>query len=502
MPMDALDAYELLRKAGIPRRRIITICQLQDYRKTLIMGEQGHLVEYNYKLEQVVPPRFYKKQREDIEQQCRLMLEEGGADYDFEMVNSATVWSVLTGDENSHMYHKVVPRSKCSALLFAVYSHGNSHSALNDDSMNTDAHDHLMAEWCAHFPYPPSPEQTDQGSDLLDFVATENAPDRAAPCYLYSTQLRQIFHQLFLENPERPVIGLLNYCTSGGNLDFMRRPDVVHNNFGVDRWPLFLMSLSGKSTDSLVAAGLWQSFFVLLSSSLSNSLGRGSNEQQMIAPRYTFESLCKEAVRIYHKENIFSLLNECKERVFSFPIWQLTFYETKTRTIIDPWHEDLRRYLLLETDYGQPDKKNLQELQEAYTTGKSFRIIHQRHLMETGILVDGAVVAQHPDEANHCVVWARASEEQHFTDDSLGSHHGDLRVPLKNMPYSLPYPCPITAWQGENRGYAVDLANVVTEAFAVITKPKLVFGQKTGIGKADVLSTFCPPSFDAYYSVR
>ncbi|CAB9503632.1 expressed unknown protein [Seminavis robusta] len=436
------DAYKSLRMAGIPRDRIITICQLQDYRTTLIMGAEGDLVS-----SKGVSPRFYRKQLEETDLHCQLLLDEGGADYDFEMVNPATVWSVLSG-EASRKCPKVVPLNYCSALFFAVYSHGDSHAADASAMMGgkTENH-HLNAEWFAHFPY----RYPSKRHDLLDFVATENAGGMA-PYHLYSTQLRLIFHRLFAANPSRPVVGLLNYCTSGGNLEFMRRPSVVQR-LGVDGWPLFLMASSGGSTDSLVA-GLWQSVFRLLSSCL-HPPATGLQQQ------YTFESLFEAAVCAYHKENVYDLLNECKERAFSERVWELDFSfqegNNNKNAVSDPWH----------AEWNTKCREALRDLQEAYTRGEAFRVLHRDHARG---IADG--VANHPRRPNHVVVWARGVNND-----------------WRKIPHSRPYRCPITAYRGIHAGCEVDLAAIVVDAFAAIAKPEFVCGRSSGIHQASVSTT-------------
>mmetsp|Transcript_37000 Transcript_37000/g.110802 ORF Transcript_37000/g.110802 Transcript_37000/m.110802 type:complete len:123 (-) Transcript_37000:1150-1518(-) len=73
------QAYQSLRDAGIPRDRIITICQLDDYRSTLVKGLEGCLTE---RRTGTIDIRFYRKQLKETDTQCRLLLEEGGATYD------------------------------------------------------------------------------------------------------------------------------------------------------------------------------------------------------------------------------------------------------------------------------------------------------------------------------------------------------------------------------------------------------------------------------------
>jgi hypothetical protein len=428
------QAYQCLRDAGVSRERIITICQLNDYHAMLKMGEEGRLTQ---RRTGTIEPRFFRKQLEETNRQCQLLLAEGGADYDYEMVNPETVLAVLVG-EQSRTHPRVVPKS-CTALFFAIYSHGDSHSTT---TTHNHEHNHSRAEWFAHFPYP-SPRR-----DIYDFVATDGAGKEDPYYYLYSTQLRLVFHRLFSENPNRPIVGLLNYCTSGGNLEFMRRPAVVQN-LGVDQWPLFLMSSSGKSVDSLVA-GFWQSVFQLFSSSL-----RGNH-------RHTLQSLFDAAVCAYHQENLYDLLNECKERAYSSPVWQLDFRRQEDGVDCDPWHHDLRECLLDQN--GKPNTAALHRLQRSYASGEAYRVVHRTSTQA------GDWVASLPGVPPEYVV-IRARN---------GSHGGD----------SQPYPCPIRAWQGENAGLPVDLASEVWKAFHAIARPEFVCGMQSGMPNASIGDIF------------
>ena len=86
----------------MPRERIITIVQLRDYLDVVIRGERGELIDVTG-----IPPKWYTEQRErtevrsssnrhhnrilTTEAKCRLLLDEGGANYDGAAVNPATV---------------------------------------------------------------------------------------------------------------------------------------------------------------------------------------------------------------------------------------------------------------------------------------------------------------------------------------------------------------------------------------------------------------------------
>mmetsp|Transcript_30670 Transcript_30670/g.71958 ORF Transcript_30670/g.71958 Transcript_30670/m.71958 type:complete len:300 (-) Transcript_30670:54-953(-) len=296
---------------------------------------------------------------------------------------------------------------------------------------------------------------------MLEFVATDSVRDKA-PYYLYSTQLRLIFHRLFSRQPQRPVVGLLNYCTSGGSLEFLRRPSVVQT-FGVDNWPLFLMSSTGKSTNSLVA-GLWLSIFHRLSILL-----RDGNAYD------TFQSLFDAAVCAYHKDNVYELLNECKARAYSHRVWELEFgFQNPKQSSKDPWHTDLRDCLLA-TENGEPNLGVLRELQHAYTSGEAFRVVHRD---KAKAVMKNHQFANHPTRPGHVIVWAR------HLDSSRRNAQGSW---WSHIPHSRPYKCTIEAMQGDIS--EADLASIVLEAFSSIARPEFACGINSGISLASVVQT-------------
>ena len=207
-------AYQKLRDIGISRAQIIVIAQLKDFLRS------PHVVAGNYAYESVMHA-------------CSQLLAEGGADYDFELVNPGTVWSVLLSSR-SDIYTKVVPM-EASSVFFAIYSHGDAHAAHPHLPRSTPFH-HLTHEWFAHMPYPT--QSAELSSDMLSFISTEGAvggryhsPSR----YLYSTQLRRMLISMFHHRPHRPVVGLLNYCLSGSFQEFMTRP-AAKGYYGSDKY--------------------------------------------------------------------------------------------------------------------------------------------------------------------------------------------------------------------------------------------------------------------------
>eukprot|EP00656_Telonema_subtile_P053953 TRINITY_DN7917_c0_g2_i4.p1 TRINITY_DN7917_c0_g2~~TRINITY_DN7917_c0_g2_i4.p1 ORF type:complete len:358 (+),score=82.41 TRINITY_DN7917_c0_g2_i4:89-1162(+) len=278
------DAYSSLREVGIPRERIITIVQLEDFMRTVPPGQYVH--------------DYYSKT-------CARLREEGGADYDFEKVCPSTVWAVLSGEHGGGRFPKVLPQDAHS-VFFCVYSHGDSHSALKSvqeaaaqrvanptDAVQVPVElDPASTEWYAHFPYP---SDDDLASEMLDFVSTDGCPKGGGMFYLYASQLKLLFARMFEQNPHRPVVALLNYCRSGGALHFMKN-EAVRKAYGADRWPLFLMSSSQPHHDALVG-GLWTAFFEGLVQTMLKKELEGCTLIQMF----------KQANGNYMKDNVYEL---------------------------------------------------------------------------------------------------------------------------------------------------------------------------------------------------
>lgn len=414
------EAYAALRSAGIPRSRIITIVQLQDYLDQLRRGAQRPSKEANTDwIDNGIPVTYYESQLQRVENSCRMLIDEGGADYDFEYVNPGTVWEVLLGEVNTHAKtsqckyskdcenRKVIPVDSKEPVFFGIYSHGDTHTATappqqpraESEGGSTSAPatlDRRTTEWFAHLPNP-SPR-----SDIFNFVATNgwqgqvletsseasaSLPQqrRDALSHLYVTQLRLILLRLFEREPSRPVVGLLNYCLSGGGLDFLQRPmeNWMQNSlrqsriFGND-WPLFLMASSQATTDSLVG-GLWSAFF----STLRDTTAGVSSLTDI------FDRTCA----LYFQRNSYELSNEIKSIIYVPQIWRLKFeFGSRRSGDLCPWHMDLQHYLTcgrnscsainkawndraVEEGAGGLNLAALRRLQEEYEFGEAFRVV-------------------------------------------------------------------------------------------------------------------------------
>ena len=217
--------------------------------------------------------------------------------------------NVLTG-KRANAESKVVPADSSAPVFFGLYSHGDSHATKREgDGGAGDAmpHSYHSAEWYIHFPYPAprgAEEEQNGATDMYDFVATEGQNNHRN--LLYATQIRLALHALASPSPSpsstpasrnnRPVVGLLNCCRSGGLLEFMRRPSAVQPDL-----PLFLMCSSQPGTDSLVS-GFWSAFF----NELRDTLKRGPETDTDMIQLFAF------AERRYHRENKYEALNHLK----------------------------------------------------------------------------------------------------------------------------------------------------------------------------------------------
>jgi hypothetical protein len=391
-------------------------------------------------------------------------------------------------------------------------------------------HQLLTAEWFAHMPYPTPSDH----SHYYDFVATQHAnKDRdgnsLAPCLLYSTQLRQCFHSLFNDQPNRPIVGLLNYCRSGGGLEFMRSM-ATKRHLGVGQWPLFLMSSSDAHVDSLVG-GFWVAWFgsfcrgihpkslpppsttsTSSSSSSSSSFSLSTlsrreyleeEEEEEHNPylhhshdKLSLKHIYHDAANRYFDENIYALMNEIKERSFSHQVWSLSFSWPGVKDgNRDPWHLDLRSHLVADENgmHGEPNFQILNSLQLAYESGIAFRRVKKVDALRCGIDITKGV-------AN----FGEEEEEGGGTDDVIiwtgrnhSYDHGDLRwseyvnMDKKLLAYGLeptkPFKCELTAWKGENTGSKVNLVEVVKESLKVIARPGVVYGEQSNVDEVSVL---------------
>mmetsp|Transcript_75328 Transcript_75328/g.156934 ORF Transcript_75328/g.156934 Transcript_75328/m.156934 type:complete len:505 (-) Transcript_75328:185-1699(-) len=454
------SAYEQLRSAGVPREDIITIVQLQDYFNVLQRGCRGELTAATG-----IPAKWYAEHVALTQARCQRLLDEGGADYDFEAVNPSTVWSVLLGQApNGTGCQRVVPADSNGAIVFGIYSHGDKHPAANTGE---------AAEWFAHFPY----EATQQ--EMYDFVATEGAKEagrgRNRPHnYLYCTQLRLIFHKIFARSPSRPIVGLLNYCLSGGNLEFMRRP-IVRQSLGVDQWPLFLMSSSQASRESMVA-GLWDAWFQQLAVCLARR-----------DVSTTVQGLFERAESAYYQDNLYELLNAVKAKVYVPQVWSLKFsFPGQKDDAWDPWHIDLtialRRCAPIP---GRPFSfDSLKDLTANYESGQAYCLLTSMTPLERQELqrLGGfAADAAHPERA---IVWTEGGKRQ--------PQNGFGRPGLQNVKWA-PYPVRLVRYHlTEEIGVCNDLAEVAKEAYAMIAQPDSVHGCDSGISDMPVLDLLRP----------
>ena len=289
------NAYAELRRAGVPRRQIITIVQLHDYLRS------PHL--------SALPSGQPHPIRQIVEKECELLLREGGSDYDFEKVNPCTIWAVLLGLESAR-YPKVVPQDTNEAIVFGIYSHGDSHPTTEEGFFVEEQKENALKrkrkdltdvveipeelnyfnnEWFAHLPFGGavnSKEDQRIMSEMLEMVAHEACHSSRAVWrrrdrpthFFYASQLRCVLAKLF-NRPKSPkaVVGLLNFCRSGGAIDFLSRP-AARKGLGVDTWPVMLMSSSQAHHDALVG-GLWTPFFNILSEALISWSSHATKEK-------------------------------------------------------------------------------------------------------------------------------------------------------------------------------------------------------------------------------
>lgn len=344
------EAYNQLREAGVPRDKIITIVQLNDYLDRLPLAQYP---------------------REMVENRCARLIAEGGADYDHEQVNAATVVAVLRGMTRHHTdnprtrarWPKVIPRSAGTAVFLSVYSHGDSHptsiaAVARAAAARRQSHSYLPVrvpesmdsrehEWFAHLPYPAQPPAF--AEELLAPISTEFAQHHRPRCLLYASQLKMCFSELFATAPKRPIVVLCNFCRSGGMLSFMRNP-VARRAFGLDDWPLVLMASSQPEHDALVG-GLWTAWFEQLESWFLGHSGKDLELGDLISAARTS----------YFRKNVYEL----KDHVGTLA------YVSNVEEDDETYPADLFHLCCGGKD-GEPDWDGLAHLQASYADGTRY----------------------------------------------------------------------------------------------------------------------------------
>ncbi|KAJ9451111.1 hypothetical protein DIPPA_20871 [Diplonema papillatum] len=408
-------AYERLRSAGVARAQIITVVQLQEYLGVQMAGETGAI-------DTGIPKTYYRDNRLRVQEKCQRLLAEGGADYDGKEANPGTIWKVLLGDTAGSPGKKVVP-SNATAVHFAVYSHGNSHSTMPKEDDAPDGRCHTsgkFVEWYFNMPHPVTDGSLDAASR---YVALGNA--KHPKCNFYATHLRALLSERFRRRPGCPVVGVLNYCRSGGTASFLASPfsNTAH-------WPLLLLVSSQSDKDSLVS-GLWDAWFQVVCESL-NTDASANKLKALFADRDAFSptrelklagresplepppstpaarsasplpgaaakrcrvggnwnpdsppggpatpvrlSTCFALAELrYYSENVFELLNLIKTRCYPARILSLDFSFEGTKVgDVDPWHVDLKAAVL---DWHTRKQNQLADLQRRYKSGEAFRFL-------------------------------------------------------------------------------------------------------------------------------
>lgn len=446
------------------------IAQLEDYICNFL--DRGAAGEFSrgHSQNSQIPTKWFQEEATRVRGVCSRLLAEGGADYDFAKVNPGTVWRVLLGESTGGA--KVVPADETGAIVFGIYSHGDRHAT--GTATDAAADPTTNNEWYVHFPYPARGDPS-----IYDFVAHDSRNHHQH--HLYATQLRLIFHQLFQRDPNRPVVGILNYCLSGGSLEFMRRP-VVKSYYNADAWPLFLVSSSGSGKDSMVA-GMWDAWWEELCGEISGSSG------------YSFPHLFRVAEIGYYQRNLYELSNAVKARVYVPNVWRLRFRWRQGEEVkeVDPWHADLERALqeaLKETrlavDGGSSanmlaafDRTTL-ELQKAYESGEAFSVV--KNIPEEAklkLLRIGTGVAE---VGADIVLWNSMAT----VTDARGA-----REVVRNLG-AQPWPVKLVQYQMvRETGVCKSLSSVVRNAITAIAQPEQVHGEASEIitrsGVRDIL---------------
>mmetsp|Transcript_137954 Transcript_137954/g.440607 ORF Transcript_137954/g.440607 Transcript_137954/m.440607 type:complete len:601 (+) Transcript_137954:891-2693(+) len=244
-------AYSRLKKF-FGRDRIIVIAQLAE---TLEWLREASVDEASAARLAGRPSllAMLRRRSQVMQDACKELLEDGGADYDGIDVNASTLLRVLKGDPSGK--GRCVPQHAVGSTMLVLVSHGHAHPA----GPSTTSH-----EWYMHFPHP-VPVEAD---NLYDFVSHQGFEDVdphpewdwGAPKYrwkLYSQILFQAHHTVLQRSPRRRLVLFHQFCLSGGAANFMRQRS-YQTYCGTKRWPVFAIVTAGRFEAALGNfVGLW-----------------------------------------------------------------------------------------------------------------------------------------------------------------------------------------------------------------------------------------------------
>lgn len=227
------------------RERIIVVAQLQETLNWLREASSSEVAAERLAGRTSLLPML-RSRLVDFERDCARLLQEGGADYDGEAVNPATLVGILSGDAG--VGGRVLPTCGVANVTLLLVSHGHAHPSF--DGAQTH-------EWYMHFPYP-APSEKDHLYDVVShrgFESVDPHPDWdwGAPKYrwkLYSQMLFKVYHDVLEKAPWRRHLLVHQFCLSGGAANFMRQLS-YQNFFGTRGWPIFAITTAGRFEPSL-----------------------------------------------------------------------------------------------------------------------------------------------------------------------------------------------------------------------------------------------------------
>lgn len=239
--------------------------------------------------------RTWQSRLDELEKACRVLIENGGADYDGSAVNPTTILHVLSGDAKSGIGSggRVLPSEGVASLFFWVTTHGSAHPIsigsretagkeepvpIHDREVCEESDSLDANEWFWVMPH--------QATDLnpyayvrlagytLDTKADPAAAHAHLPLYVvYWQQVFAVLHRTMQLNPDRRVVAFYQFCLSGGHISFLQRP-AIRQHWGVDRWPMYMIASSSANQNSL-GATLTVIFIELLQSRMRSRMTLG-----------------------------------------------------------------------------------------------------------------------------------------------------------------------------------------------------------------------------------
>lgn len=195
------EAYAQLRAKGMPRDRIIVLAQLEECRNWHLQDEELKLHGITDPTRRATQQQMWREKRDRFFELASTLIDEGGADYDGEAVNTDTLLSVVMGDQSASCTKVVQYVAGKTKVFLSLFSHGNWHG-------QSECHYFYM-------PYPSATVlsflESVQRPHILAAPHEDEAADQALLSTMTETELDALMYPLGLPcEVDHPIYGCIN----------------------------------------------------------------------------------------------------------------------------------------------------------------------------------------------------------------------------------------------------------------------------------------------------